>query len=243
MAGLIIIFAKEPVPGQVKTRLSPPLSPEATCRLYRGFLEDIIEETAGLPGVATALAYTPASAGGFFQGLAPAGLQLLAQEGQDLGERQARAFAWGFARGFEAILLRGSDTPDLPREIMLEAWGQLAAGQAQVVLGPALDGGYYLIGLKALYPRLFEGLRWSTGAVLAETLQRAAELGLAVHLLPPWRDIDTYADLVDFLRRPPPPRAPGWRSRRLARELLAAGGEPENDGSFTPASKDNQRTT
>jgi uncharacterized protein len=222
MAGLTIIFAKEPTPGQVKTRLTPPLSPEMTCRLYQCFLEDIIEETVRLPGMEPALAYTPAGARGFFQDLAPPGLRLVAQEGRDLGERQARAFAWGFAGGFDTVLLRGSDTPDLPGDIMLEAKEKLSAGPAQVVLGPSPDGGYYLIGLKTLYPRLFEGLSWSSGSVLAETLSRARELDLNVHLLPSWRDIDTYADLVDFLRRPHPPSQPGWRSSRSARELVAA---------------------
>jgi len=222
MADLIIIFAKEPRPGQVKTRLTPPLSPEMACRLYQCFLEDIIEETARLPGMETALAYTPAGALGFFQGLAPPMLRLVAQEGQDLGQRQARAFARGFAWGFEAVLVRGSDTPDLPGDLMLEAREKLRVGPAQVVLGPSLDGGYYLIGLKTLYPRLFEGLCWSSDAVLADTLSRCRELNLEVYLLPTWRDIDTYPDLLEFLRRPASPPQPGWRSSRMARDLVTA---------------------
>ncbi len=222
MTTLTIIFAKEPVPGQVKTRLSPPLSPAAACRLYRGFLEDILEETASVPGLELALAYTPAGARDFFRALAPAMVQLFPQEGGDLGERQARALARGFAMGFEAVLLRGSDTPDLPGSILLEARDQLASGNAELVLGPSRDGGYYLIGLKSLYPELFEGLAWSTDTVLAGTLDRAAALALRVHLLPPWQDIDTSADLVDFLARPHPRPRPGWRSDRCARELLAA---------------------
>ncbi|MCL4503213.1 MAG: TIGR04282 family arsenosugar biosynthesis glycosyltransferase [Deltaproteobacteria bacterium] len=220
MANLTIIFAKEPVPGQVKTRLSPPLSPEMACRLYHCFLEDIIDETVRLPGVDVAIAYTPVSARGFFQSLAHPGICLLAQEGRDLGERQARAFAWGFARGYEVVLLRGSDTPDLPGNIILEAVEKLAAGIAQVVLGPSKDGGYYLIGLKNLHSRLFDGLSWSTGSVLTETLSRAQELDLTVHLLPYWRDIDTYADLVDFLKRSDPALRAGRRSVHAARELV-----------------------
>jgi hypothetical protein len=220
MAALTIIFAKEPVPGQVKTRLTPPLHPEDACRLYRCFLEDILEGMARLPGMAMALAYTPAAAGDFFRGLAPAAMRLVPQEGQNLGERQARAFAWGFAAGFETVLLRGSDTPDLPGAILLEAVAQLAAGPARVVLGPSPDGGYYLMGLKAPCPELFEGLAWSTGAVLADTLSRARALGLQVHLLPSWPDIDTYADLVNFLKQPHPAPQCGWRSDRTARKLL-----------------------
>ncbi len=222
MATLTIIFAKEPVPGQVKTRLSPPLRPEEACRLYRCFLEDILEGTAQIPGMELALAYAPSGAGDFFRHLAPAAAHLVPQEGQDLGERQARAFAWGFAGGFETVLLRGSDSPDLPGAFLLEARETLAAGRAEVVLGPSLDGGYYLIGLQALYPELFEGLSWSTGTVLADTLSRARGLSLRVHLLPYWQDIDTCDDLADFLKQPHPPPQGGWRSDRTARELLAS---------------------
>jgi rSAM/selenodomain-associated transferase 1 len=146
----------------------------------------------------------------------------VAQEGRDLGERQAHAFAWGFESGYDVVLLQGSDTPDLPGDMLLEAREKLTAGSAQVVLGPSRDGGYYLIGLKVLYPQLFRGQSWSTGSVLADTLSRARELDLKVHLLPYWRDIDTYADLADLLRRPHPPGRPGWRSARAARELVAA---------------------
>ena len=222
MTTLSLIFAKEPVPGQVKTRLSPPLRPEDACRLYHCFIEDILEGMTRLPGMELALAYAPADAHDFFRPLAPAPVRLVPQEGLDLGERQARAFAWGFAGGFETILLRGCDTPDLPGALLLEAQEKFATGRAEVVLGPSLDGGYYLIGLKALYPELFAGLSWSTDTVLTDTLNRALKLSLRVHLLPYWQDIDTYANLLDFLKRPHPPDQPGWRSDRTARELLAA---------------------
>jgi rSAM/selenodomain-associated transferase 1 len=221
MTTLTIIFAKEPVAGQVKTRLTPPLPPEDASRLYHSFLEDILPETVRLPGLELALAFTPAGARDFFRHLAPEPVRLFPQEGHNLGERQARAFAWGFAAGFETVLVRGSDTPDLPGDLLLEARDRLAAGPAAVVLGPCPDGGYYLIGLKAPHPELFKGLHWSTGAVLADTLKRARELSLKVHLLPAWPDIDTYADLLAFLERPHPPGETGWRSDRTARELVA----------------------
>lgn len=223
MGTLTIIFAKEPAPGQVKTRLTPPLRPEEASGLYRAFLEDILEETARLPEMELALAYAPAGSGEAFRPLVPATVQLLPQEGRDLGERMARAFAWGFTMGFEIVLLRGSDTPDLPGAVMNEAREQLTAGPAEVVLGPSRDGGYYLMGLKAPHPELFQGILWSTGAVLADTLSRVQDLALKVHLLPAWTDIDTYADLVVFLKLPHPPPQPGWRSDRTAREVLATG--------------------
>ncbi len=221
MTTLIIIFAKEPVPGQVKTRLSPPLSLQATARLYYCFLEEILEEMGRLPGVDLALAYSPPGAHSFFQTLAPPGVSLFPQAGLDLGERMARAFRWGFQAGYAVVLLRGSDTPDLAGAVLLEAKEVLESGRAEVALGPAKDGGYYLVGLKALHPGLFQEQVWSTDTVLAEALHRAQVLGLAVHLLPAWQDIDTYPDLLAFLARPHPAPRPGWRSDQMARSLLA----------------------
>ncbi len=220
MTTLCLIFVKEPVPGQVKTRLSPPLAPADACRLYGCFIEDILEAMLQLNGMDLALACDPAEARDFFRRQAPPRVRLFPQDGRDLGERQARALAWGLAQGGGAVLLRGSDTPDLPGAILLEAREKLASGEAEVVLGPARDGGYYLIGLKSLHHELFEDLPWSTGTVLADTLSRAAALSLKVHLLPLWQDIDTWADLLDFLKRPHSAPQPGWRSDRMARELL-----------------------
>jgi rSAM/selenodomain-associated transferase 1 len=220
MTALLIIFAKEPRPGQVKTRLSPPLSPEAAARLYHSFLLDILDEMARVPEVGLAVAFSPETARGFFRRLAPPGTNLFPQEGADLGERMARAFARSFAAGFGPVILRGSDVPDLPAAVVSEATAVLAAGQAQVVLGPATDGGYHLVGLSEPQPALFRGPVWSSSTVLADTLRLARQLGLRVHLLPPWPDIDTYGDLRTFLHRTRPAPQPGWRSREQALRLL-----------------------
>jgi rSAM/selenodomain-associated transferase 1 len=224
MTTLLIIFAKEPRPGRVKTRLSPPLSPEEAAHLYHGFLQDILEEMARLPEMRLAVAFTPPEARVFFARLAPPGTDLFPQEGTDLGERMARAFTRGFAAGFGPILLRGGDVPDLPAAVVSEAQEVLATGQAQVVLGPAHDGGYYLVGLNAPQPRLFQGPVWSSRTVLTDTLRLARELALKVHLLPGWPDIDTYADLLAFLQRARPAPGPGWRSLQKARRLLGRRG-------------------
>jgi hypothetical protein len=221
MTTLLIIFAKEPVPGQVKTRLCPPLAPEAAARLYQSFLADILEEMGGLAGLHLALAYSPAGAQASFHSLVPAGVSLFLQEGANLGERLARAFDWGFASGFATVLLRGSDTPDLPGSVVRQAAEVLATGQAQVVLGPSPDGGYYLVGLRSPHPDLFRGPAWSGATVLKDTLDLARRLSLAAHLLPPWPDIDNCDDLASFLARPHPAPGPGWRSHLLARQLLA----------------------
>ena len=218
---VLIIFAKEPVPGQVKTRLCPPLSPQTAARLYGQFLEDVLEEMAKLPQSRVALAYTPNTARSFFQGLVPPGLLLMAQAGEDLGERLRRAFTWGFAQGASTVLIRNSDSPDLPHSVVTEAHEILDRGQAQVVLGPCPDGGYYLVGLKSPQPRLFHGINWSSPTVLSDTLTQAGRLGLTVHHLPTWLDIDTLADLHTFVRSPKIHPAPGWRSYDLAKALLA----------------------
>lgn len=224
MTTLLIIFAKEPVAGQVKTRFSPPLSLKEAAELYLCFLKDILEEMGRWPELHLALAYSPPEARSFFQGLAPPATRLFPQEGDDLGTRMARAFDWGFAAGFEVVLLRGSDTPDLPGALLLQAREVMAAGQAEVALGPSPDGGYYLVGLKAPQPELFRGQTWSTAAVLEETLGRAQRLSLRVHLIPSWPDLDTYDDLLAFLTRPHPIPLPGWRSDLMARKLLSQEG-------------------
>jgi len=220
MTALLIIFAKEPTPGQVKTRLSPPLSPEGVAQLYHSFLLDILEEMKQVPEVRLALAFSPAEAQGFFRSLAPPGTNLFPQAGMDLGERMARAFAHSFKTGFSPILLRGSDTPDLPAALVSEARQVLASGKAQVVLGPATDGGYYLVGLTEPQPASFQGPTWSSSTVLSSTLKAARQQGLMVHLLPAWTDIDTYDDLLAFLHRARPAPQPGWRSRLAAMRLL-----------------------
>jgi rSAM/selenodomain-associated transferase 1 len=217
----LIIFTKEPAAGQVKTRLCPPLSFEAAARLYGQFLDDVLEEMARLPQISITLAYTPASARPFFQDRATPDIQLVAQAGEDLGERLQQAFAWGFAQGAQTVLIRNSDSPDLPGRLVTEAREVLERGQAQVVLGPCPDGGYYLVGLQSPQLQLFQDITWSGPAVLAETLARAESLGLTVHLLQPWLDIDTCNDLQAFLATPKTSPSPGWRSYELAKTLLA----------------------
>jgi rSAM/selenodomain-associated transferase 1 len=228
MTALLIIFAKEPRPGHVKTRLIPPLSPEEAAQLYHSFLLDILEEMGRVPEVRLALAFSPPEARGFFQTLAPPGTVLFPQEGEDLGERMARACVRGLQAGYSPVLLRGSDTPDLPAALVSEAKEVLAAGGAQVVLGPASDGGYYLVGLTAPQPHLFQGPVWSSSTVLKDTLEIARRRGLAVHLLPAWTDIDTPADLMAFRHRAGPRPQPGWRSRQIALHLSLEEGEGLN---------------
>jgi uncharacterized protein len=234
MTALLIIFVKEPRPGHVKTRLTPPLSPEEAAQLYHSFLEDILEEMCQVPETQLALAFSPPQALDFFRSMAPPGTVLFPQEGRDLGERMTRACARGLAAGFCPVLLRGSDTPDLPAAVVSEAREVLAAGHFQVALGPATDGGYYLVGLTKPQPHLFQGPVWSSNTVLLSTLETARQQGLSVHLLPSWSDIDTYADLLSFLHRAHPAPQPGWRSRLRAMSLpgVIAPEKPNKDQRF-----------
>jgi hypothetical protein len=221
MAAVLIIFAKEPVPGQVKTRLTCRLGPQAAAELYRQFLVDVLAEMQTLTGIHLALAFTPPAAQRAFARMAP-GIELLPQGPGDLGARLAAASAWGFSRGFKAVMIRNSDSPDLPATVVAEAAGRLLGGELDLILGPSPDGGYYLVGLTAPAPALFADIPWSTTAVLECTLARARQLARRATLLAPWPDIDTLEDLKAYAQKPLPKGAPGWRSHLLAHRLLAA---------------------
>jgi rSAM/selenodomain-associated transferase 1 len=209
----LIIFAKKPVPGSVKTRLSPPLTGEEAAELYSCMLKDTLATAAGLDGVSPVLFFQDEQgAAGYFSALAPE-MESFPQEGADLGERMKRAFSNRFERGFREVAIIGSDSPDLPPAYIFEAFSLLADEQTDLVLGPAGDGGYYLMGLKMVRDELFCGIPWSSGEVLAATVRKAEVLGLGVSLLPLWHDIDTAADLErqELLS----PSSPAARTRKF----------------------------
>ncbi len=188
-------MAKAPQAGRVKTRLCPPLSPEEAAALHRAFLLDTIERIRMVAGVVPALAYAPADARALFETLAP-GFLLVPQRGADLGERMADTIRQLRERGFEAVLLLGADTPSLPAAFLRQAVDAVASPEADLVLGPSEDGGYYLIGLRGRHPELFDGVPWITPEVFAETVRRAEAQGLRTVRLPAWFDVDTPADLA-----------------------------------------------
>jgi rSAM/selenodomain-associated transferase 1 len=125
------------------------------------------------------------------------GVRLLDQVGENLGQRMHRTFVDLFAKGYTQVIIVGTDVPTLPLTVYQEAFAML--GCSDVVLGPALDGGYYLIGLKQPAEQLFTGVPWSTDQVLAVTQQNAKALGLTVELTTAWRDVDTFADLQSLI--------------------------------------------
>lgn len=193
---LMLIMAKTPHPGAVKTRLCPPLTPGLAADLYRAFLRDTLATACTVPNTTVGVVYPPATDDRPLRALLPPGALLWPQEagGLDVGLRGA--FARGFAAGYRRIVVLSSDSPTLPADALEEAFTMLDTHD--VTLGPTHDGGYYLIGLDQLRPRLFEGITWSTAAVYTETLARAAETGLRVHATPPWHDVDTVDDLAEL---------------------------------------------
>lgn len=210
MSAALLVFAKAPVPGQVKTRLVPVLGSAGAAALYAAFLRDALAQYAAL-GVAVRLYLAPsltegAPAGaaappeGFLpEGFLTEGIVVRRQQGSGLGARMQHAFADAFAAGHGRAVVIGTDHPTLPSPFVGEAFRALEE-PLSVVLGPSLDGGFYLLGMNDLFPQLFAGMRYSHPGVLAHTLERAAALRAGVTLLPPWYDVDTPDDLAHLAR-------------------------------------------
>jgi uncharacterized protein len=196
-ASRLVVFVKAPRAGAVKTRLAETLGPAAACAAYRRLVEALLANLAPLPRVE--LCFTPAEAGAEIQPWVRPGWLTCPQVGGDLGERLHAAFAEHFETDAQHVVIIGSDCPDVTATDIEDAW--LALEGHDVVLGPALDGGYWLIGLRAPQPALFTGIPWSTDRVFGETMCRARETGLRVALLRELADVDTAADWERWLRR------------------------------------------
>ena len=189
----LLVVARQPVPGQAKTRLAPPLSFEQAATLYEAFLRDTLDLMRAVPDARRVIAYLPREARAYFVQLAP-GFDLIPQSGADLGARLDHALTSYLSRGDERVVVMNSDGPTLPIEYLRQAFERLTE-QFDVVLGPSDDGGYYLIGLRKPAPRLLRDVRMSTPHVLADTLHIARGENLRVALLPPWYDVDDHASL------------------------------------------------
>ncbi|HEX8143003.1 MAG TPA: TIGR04282 family arsenosugar biosynthesis glycosyltransferase [Pyrinomonadaceae bacterium] len=195
----LAIMTKAPRAGAVKTRLVPPLTHSEAAALSICFLRDTASNIAGVASVEAAegiAVYTPSGAERAFDNLLSEGFSLVVQRGESFGERLYHAAEDLLALGYESLCLIDSDSPTLPRSVLVEAVRALARPGDRVVLGPSDDGGYYLIGLKRAHRRLFEEITWSTDRVLDETVERAAEIGLEVSMLPSWYDVDDGASLA-----------------------------------------------
>lgn len=201
----LVIFAKAPLVGQVKTRLCPPLSPETAAELAQCFLVDTVERACRLPLAKVYLAITPAESEPVFRALLPFPVAYLAQRGGSLGEREHNVFVDLFQQGATRLVLIGSDIPTLPPSHLQEAFQHLENTRCDAVFGPSSDGGYYLVGMRGPHPELFENIAWSTSSVMADTLAQAQQHNLNLALVSSWYDVDDQDDLahlVSALRQP-----------------------------------------
>jgi len=191
----LVVMAKEPHPGQTKTRLCPPLSGQEAAELYRSLLLDTLELMQRVACTQPIIAYSPYEAEPFFRRFAPPGFEFIPQVGGDLGTLLDNVLTHYLQKGYRQVAVVDSDSPTLPDMYLERAFRELDAPDVDVVLGPADDGGYYLIGLKAPCPALFHGIAMSTSTVTEETLERAQGQSLRVSCLPCWYDVDTCDDL------------------------------------------------
>ena len=191
----VAIICKTPSPGKSKTRLSPPLRPEECAAISSCFIRDLsqtIQSLADESGVQGCAVYTPSGSEAALRRLLPDAFQLILQGEGGLGARLLKATGDLLAAGHAGAILVGADSPTLPKAILRAAIDAVRQGD-NVVLSPALDGGYTLIGLSRPHARLFDDMPWSTEAVYRLTLARAAELGLPVVNVPGWYDVDDAA--------------------------------------------------
>jgi hypothetical protein len=190
----LLFFIKNPEKGKVKTRLASAIGEKMAANLYKRFLLEMLF-TLNNGTFIFYLCYSPESPVSSFKNWLGDQYLYMAQAGEDLGERMKNGFLEAISMNFKRVVLIGSDIPDLSLELIEEAFTSLQEKDA--VIGPSLDGGYYLIGFKkeSFSPRVFEGIYWSTASVFEKTLSVLQQEGLTVHTLQPLRDIDTVEDL------------------------------------------------
>jgi hypothetical protein len=194
----LALFARWPEPGRVKTRLSPSLPPDLACGLYRAMLSDALAAGSRVTGAERLVYWAEAPAPPAAAQAAPS-FEPRPQRGADLGERLTSAFDDMLAAPGDRAVVIGADCPDLDAPLIREAFAALEAHA--LVLGPANDGGYYLIGLSRRAPGIFRAIEWGSERVFEQTLAAARSEGLGVALLGGLADIDTPADLVRLIAR------------------------------------------
>lgn len=204
----VLVFARAPRLGRVKTRLAAAVGPEGALQIHRRLVERAVNEARRVSDVSLEIHYTPADAEHEMRGWLGSGLAYVAQHAGDLGERMRAAFDTAFAAGAERVVLVGSDIPALRADHIDAALDALRT--THVAIGPARDGGYYLIGLGAPLPEVFEGIDWGTDRVLRQTHERLTSCGVAPFLLEQLADLDHARDLP-----------PGWLAELQAPGSIA----------------------
>jgi rSAM/selenodomain-associated transferase 1 len=225
----IAVMAKSPRAGKVKTRLCPPLEPEEARAMSAAFLRDITENLRAAAKEAPIdgwIAYAPEGTAHLFDGLLAEGTGLLLADGSPAMPPDVQAFGRSllhatqamFAMGYGAAVVLNADSPTLPTARLVQTATHLLRPGSRAVLGPADDGGYYLLGMQTVQPRLYGDITWSTDLVAQQTRERAAEIGLSLVELPCWYDVDDRAALhrlLDDLHSPPLAEVP-WRAPATA---------------------------
>jgi uncharacterized protein len=233
----LAVMAKAPRAGKVKTRLSPPLTPDQAADLNICFLKDTAENMAAVAvsgGSAGVISYTPVGDEALFDNLLPPDFALISQRGDGFGERLLATAQDLLSCGYGSVCLIDSDSPTVPVAAFEQAIAELQKEGDRIVIGPAQDGGYYLIGLKCAHPEPFADITWSTSSVFHETVAAAKEAGIEVVVLPLWYDVDDgetlellIAELLDDAL-PPFAALAGYRAehtRAYLRLLRSQGGE------------------
>lgn len=190
---ILIIFVKYPEPGCVKTRLAHSIGKDKAAFLYRTFVELLLKKTSDMSSERF-IFYTPADKREKLSNWLGGGSKLFPQRGNDLGQRMSNAVRFAFAKGAREIVIVGTDIPLLDKEVVLTAFKKLE--NRQCVIGPSLDGGYYLLGLSHFEGKIFQNINWGTDKVLNQTLGAVKRLGLTYSLLEERFDVDDIEDLV-----------------------------------------------
>ena len=197
----LILFVKYPEKGKVKSRLAQDLTDNVAAGLYENFVRDIIS-TLERGSFSLRIYFYPPEKEEEIKKFLGNNYQYKAQNGADLGYRMKNAFLQEFAAGFKDVVLIGSDCPDLPLDIIEESFNALENHSGSVI-GPAADGGYYLIGFlkDAFCPDIFSGIEWSSSSVFEKTMNILRSKEHQLHILPQWRDLDNLEDLNDLIKR------------------------------------------
>ena len=190
----LILFARDPILGKVKTRLSPFLEEDVILKLYTCFLQDSLDNIRQAKNVDRFVGVAPSNESGFFTGMLGSDIRMFVQEGENLGDKMRGAIQGRFTEGYERVVIIGSDSPSLPASYINKAM----SSDKDMVLGPSTDGGYYLIGMRGKVVEVFKDVTWGTETVLQETCEHLVQNGASLDLLPVWYDVDTPEDLKFF---------------------------------------------
>ncbi|MCC3144362.1 TIGR04282 family arsenosugar biosynthesis glycosyltransferase [Halanaerobium sp. Z-7514] len=198
MKAAFVIMSRAPIAGKTKTRLQSHLSPKECAELHKAFLKDIINKFSNIKKKYSQLdlylSITPPESENLFKELLNEDFKIITQKGKDLGRKMYNSLLDAYQLSNSPVIITGSDLPSLPISIITESFAGLK--ERDLVIGPSLDGGYYLLGMKKPHAFLFEQQKWGNKSVLEKTLKAASKYDLKSHFLPEWYDVDTFNELL-----------------------------------------------